>query len=288
MTKEFKKINIPSHPLNDGNSIPLLGLGVYKTTDEKDMHTAVDAAYRCGYRLFDTASVYGNEELLGNAIRDLDIPREKIFLTSKVWNNAQQLGDVSGAFQRTLDRLGTAYIDLYLIHWPVPGCTRQTWRELIRLKESGLARSIGVSNFSPAQLECLEQETGVVPVLNQIECHPLWRQRETVNYCQSHGIQVQAYAPLARGAYKDREILIKIGEKYGKTAAQTGLRWLIQRGISVIPKSVHPSRIVENADIFDFALTEPEMTAIDAMDEGLRTAHIPQDLVDTEWAVLTD
>ncbi|MGO5158958.1 MULTISPECIES: aldo/keto reductase [unclassified Bilifractor] len=288
MTKEFKKINIPSHPLNDGNSIPLLGLGVYKTTDEKDMHTAVDAAYRCGYRLFDTASVYGNEELLGNAIRDLDIPREKIFLTSKVWNNAQRLGDVSGAFQRTLDRLGTAYIDLYLIHWPVPGCTRQTWRELIRLKESGLARSIGVSNFSPAQLECLEQETGVVPVLNQIECHPLWRQRETVNYCQSHGIQVQAYAPLARGAYKDREILIKIGEKYGKTAAQTGLRWLIQRGISVIPKSVHPSRIVENADIFDFALTEPEMTAIDAMDEGLRTAHIPQDLVDTEWAVLTD
>lgn len=288
MTKEFKKINIPSHPLNDGNSIPLLGLGVYKTTDEKDMHTAVDAAYRCGYRLFDTASVYGNEELLGNAIRDLDIPRESIFLTSKVWNNAQRLGDVSGAFQRTLDRLGTDYIDLYLIHWPVPGCIRQTWKELIRLKESGLARSIGVSNFSPAQLECLERETGVVPVLNQIECHPLWRQGETVDYCQSHGIQVQAYAPLARGAYKDREILIQIGAKYGKTAAQTGLRWLIQRGISVIPKSVHPSRIAENADIFDFALTEPEMTAIDAMDEGLRTAHVPQDLADTEWAVLTD
>ncbi|MGI6056033.1 MAG: aldo/keto reductase [Bilifractor sp.] len=288
MNKAPDKIIIPSFALNDGNSIPSLGLGVYKTTDEKEMHTAVDAAYRCGCRLFDTASVYGNEELLGNAIRDLDIPREELFLTSKVWNNAQRLGDVSGAFRRTLDRLGTDYIDLYLIHWPVPGCIRQSWKELIRLKESGLARSIGVSNFAPAQLEALEKETGVIPALNQIECHPLWRQKETVDYCLSRGIQVQAYAPLARGAYNDREILRRIGSKYGKTAAQTGLRWLIQRGISAIPKSVHPSRIAENADIFDFSLTDAEMTAIDAMDEGLRTAHVPQDLADTDWAVLTD
>ncbi len=288
MNKVPDKIIIPSFTLNDGNSIPSLGLGVYKTTDEKEMHTAVDAAYRCGCRLFDTASVYGNEELLGNAIRDLDIPREELFLTSKVWNNAQRLGDVSGAFRRTLDRLGTDYVDLYLIHWPVPGCIRQSWKELIRLKESGLARSIGVSNFAPAQLEALEKETGVIPALNQIECHPLWRQKETVDYCLSRGIQVQAYAPLARGAYNDREILRRIGSKYGKTAAQTGLRWLIQRGISAIPKSVHPSRIAENADIFDFSLTDAEMTAIDAMDEGLRTAHVPQDLADTDWAVLTD
>jgi len=288
MNEEFNPITIPSLSLNDGNRIPVLGLGVYKTTEEKEMHTAVDAAYRCGYRLFDTASVYGNEEILGNAIRDLGIPRQDIFLTSKVWNNAQRLGDVPGAFHRTMNRLGTDYIDFYLIHWPVPGCIRQTWTELIRLKEAGLTRSIGVSNFTPAQLESLERETGVVPVLNQIECHPLWRQKETVDYCQSHGIQVQAYAPLARGAYMDREILRTIGARYGKTPSQVGLRWLIQRGISAIPKSVHPSRIAENAAIFDFSLTGPEMTAIDAMDECLRTAHVPEDLIDTEWAVLTD
>ncbi|MGN0362772.1 MAG: aldo/keto reductase [Bilifractor sp.] len=286
MSEEQKQSSIPSFRLNDGNLMPMLGLGVYKTTDADDMRTAVDAAFQCGYRLFDTASVYGNEDLLGNAIAELGIHRNEIFLTSKVWNNAQRLGDVAGAFERTLQRLRTDYVDLYLIHWPVPGCIRQSWKELIRLKESGAARSIGVSNFSPAQLDVLETETGIIPTVNQIECHPLWNQKETVSYCQMHGIQVQAYAPLARGAYMDREILIQIGKKYGKSAAQVGLRWLIQRKIGAIPKSVHPARIAENADIFDFTLTDAEMSAIHALDEGLRTAHVPQDLVDTDWATV--
>jgi len=286
LNEEQKQQNIPSVQLHDGNSMPLLGLGVYKTTDQDDMRTAVDAAYQCGYRLFDTASVYGNEDLLGNAVAELGIPRNEIFLTSKVWNNAQRLNDVTGAFERSLKRLRTDYVDLYLIHWPVPGCFRQSWKQLVRLKESGAARSIGVSNFSPAQIEVLESETGVIPAVNQIECHPLWNQEETVSYCQSHGIQVQAYAPLARGAYLDREILIQIGNKYGKSAAQVGLRWLMQRKIGAIPKSVHPARINENADIFDFSLTDAEMAAIHALDEGLRTAHVPQDLVDTDWATV--
>ena len=274
---------ILSITLNSGHSMPLAGLGVYKTTDAASMLQAVSAAVSAGCRLFDTASAYKNEDHLGNALSSCGIAREELFITTKLWNNAQRMGDISGAFERSLDRLKLDYVDLYLIHWPVPGCYPSSWKELEQIQKSGRAHSIGVSNFDIKHLEQLFQISGVIPAVNQIECHPLWNREPLVQYCQSRGIAVQAYAPLARGAYADREMLGTIGEKYGKTATQVGLRWLVQRGISVIPKSVHPDRISSNLDIFDFQLTDSEMKTIFTMDEQFRSSGIPEDLAGTDW-----
>ena len=270
---------IPNLLLNDDCALPLSGLGVYKITDFKDMKAAVQAALENGIRLFDTASFYKNEDLLGDALAESGVPRSELYLTTKIWNTAQRLGDIRGSVERSLDRLRTDYLDLYLIHWPVPGCFTQTWKKMEELKNEGLVRSIGVSNFSIRNLEALSLVSDVVPAVNQIECHPLNRQQELTDYCQSHGIAVQAYAPLARGSYCDRAILAQIGSHYEKTAAQVGLRWLVQRQISVIPKSTHPDRIRENAEIFDFALTEGEMSSIDLLDEGFHSASIPDDMI---------
>ena len=270
---------IPNLLLNDERALPLAGLGVYKITGERDMHTAVHAALESGIRLFDTASFYKNEDILGDALSDSGVPRSELYLTTKVWNTAQRLGDIRGSAERSLDRLRTDYLDLYLIHWPVPGCFPQTWKEMVKLKEEGLVRSIGVSNFTIRNLETLAMMSDIVPAVNQIECHLLNHQKELVHYCQQHGIIIQAYAPLARGIYNDRAILKQIGSHYGKTAAQVGLRWLVQQQISVIPKSVRPERIRENADIFDFNLTESEMASLDQLDENFRAASIPDDMI---------
>jgi diketogulonate reductase-like aldo/keto reductase len=269
---------IPSSVLGSGYEMPLLGLGLFKITDSQTMSSAISSALESGYRLFDTASAYGNEELLGNALAASGIPREELFITTKVWNNAQRLGDTVGAFRRSLKRLRLDYLDLYLIHWPVPGCSIRTWEEMIRLKESGLVRSIGVSNFESVHLEVLQKETGVLPDVNQIEYYPLWDRKSLADYCKNRGIAVQAYAPLARGAYLDRLPLVHLAKKYGKTTAQIGLRYLVQMGISAIPRSAHPDRIAENADIFDFELTEAETEMIRGLDEHLRVAGIPEDL----------
>ena len=272
---------IPNLLLNDERALPLAGLGVYKITAEKDMRTAVRAALDTGIRLFDTASFYKNEDILGDALASFGVPRSELYLTTKIWNTAQRLGDIRGSVERSLDRLRTDYLDLYLIHWPVPGCFPQTWKEMEKLKREGLVRSIGVSNFSVRNLEALAMTSDVLPAVNQIECHLLNRQEKLVNYCQQHGIAVQAYAPLARGIFTDRAILEQIGSHYEKTAAQVGLRWLVQRQISVIPKSVHPDRIRENADIFDFTLTDTEMDSLDQLDENYRAASIPEDMIGT-------
>ena len=270
---------IPNLLLNDERALPLAGLGVYKITSEKDMRTAVRTALDTGIRLFDTASFYKNEDILGDALADSGIPRSELYLTTKIWNTAQRLGDIRGSVERSLDRLRVDYLDLYLIHWPVPGCFPQTWKEMEKLRREGLVRSIGVSNFTIRNLEMLAMTSDVLPAVNQIECHLLNRQEKLVQYCQQHGIIVQAYAPLARGMFNDRAILAQIGSHYGKTAAQVGLRWLVQRQISVIPKSVHPDRIRENADIFDFTLTDTEMDSLDQLDENYRAASIPEDLI---------
>ncbi len=265
--------------LNDGRQMPLLGLGVYKAVGENEVEQAIADAADAGYRLIDTASVYKNEDGVGRGIKALTIPRDELFVTTKIWNTAQRIGDVEDSFNRSLERLGLDYVDLYLIHWPVPGCYADTWKALEKLQSQGRVKSIGVSNFHIHDLEILKKISDVVPAVNQIEFHPLFNQPELLSYCRDNKIAVQAYAPLARGAYLHSQLLLEIGRKYQKTTAQIGLRWAVQQGISVIPKSVHKERIQENAGIFDFSLTTEEMEAITAMDAHQRTAGIPEDMI---------
>lgn len=266
--------------LNTDREMPLLGLGVYKATGDGEAEKAIAAAANAGYRLIDTASAYKNEENVGRGILKCGIPRKDLFITTKIWNTAQRLGDIQGAFERSLERLKLDYVDLYLIHWPVPGCYLSTWKELEAIHESGRALSIGVSNFEIRHLEELFKVSGVIPAVNQIECHPLCYPKELIEYCQSKGIQVQAYAPLARGAYLDNDVLCVLGTKYGRTPAQIGLRWAVQKGISVIPKSVNPDRIASNGAIFDFAIEQEDMDILDTLNQNYHSSSIPEDLRD--------
>lgn len=269
--------------LNTNREMPLLGLGVYKATGENEAENAIISAVESGYRLIDTASVYKNEENVGRGIASCGIPRNELFITTKVWNTAQRLGDIQGAFERSLDRLKLDYVDLYLIHWPVPGCYLSTWKVLEEIQKSGRALSIGVSNFEIRHLEELEANSGIIPAVNQIECHPLCYPKELIDYCQDKRIQVQAYAPLARGAYLDNDVMCVLGTKYAHTPAQIGLRWATQKGISVIPKSVHPDRIRSNGNIFDFTIEQEDMDLIDTLNENFHSSHIPEDLRDISF-----
>ena len=248
--------------LNNDREMPLLGLGVYKTADN-EAETAINAAVDAGYRLIDTASAYKNEESVGKAIARCGVPRKDLFITSKIWNNAQRLGDVDGAFYRSLERLKLDYLDLYLIHWPVPGCYTGTWLEMAKLLETGRVLSIGVSNFQIHHLEELKKISGIVPAVNQIE----------------------SWGPFAEGR-KDmftNPVLTQIGEKYGKTAAQTALRFLLQSDVVVIPKSTHKDRMQQNFDLFDFTLTPEDMAAIEALDGGESLFFSHYDPKTVEW-----
>lgn len=267
--------------LNTDREMPLLGLGVYKLTEENEAESAIITAVKAGYRLLDTASVYKNEELVGKGIAKCGVSRKDLFVTTKIWNTAQRLGDVPGHFERSLDRLKTDYVDLCLIHWPVPGCYLNTWKIMESFLESGRARSIGVSNFQIHHLEELAKISDIVPAVNQIECHPLCYPKQLIEYCQEKGIQVQAYSPLARGAYLDNDVMCVIATKYGRTPAQIGLRWAIQKGISVIPKSAKAERIISNSKIFDFEIEQEDMDIIDTLNEDYHAASVPEDLRDT-------
>ena len=265
--------------INDGREMPLLGLGVYKATDNEELKQAISSAVSWGYRLIDTASFYKNEEGVGKGIQALNIPREDLFVTTKIWNTAQRIGDIEDSFNRSLERLALDYVDLYLIHWPVPGCFGNTWKAMERLQDQGKVKSIGVSNFSIQDLELLKTVSDVIPAVNQVEFHPLFNHPELKSYCEENGIALQAYAPLARGAYLKSPLMIEIGKSHQKSPAQVGLRWLVQQGIAVIPKSIHEERLAENSQIFDFVLSDEEMAAITAMDVQQRVAGVPEDMV---------
>lgn len=260
--------------LKNGVRMPWLGLGVWKVKNGAPVVNAVKFAIRTGYRSIDTAAIYGNEEGVGQAVRDSGVPREELFVTSKVWNADQGYDRTLRAFEESLARLGFDYLDLYLVHWPVKGLYKDTWRALETLYREGRVRAIGVSNFLIHHLEDLMGSCEITPMVNQIELHPRLAQPELVDFCKRHGIQPEAWSPLMQGRLDD-PTLREIGARYGKSPAQVVLRWHVQRGVIVIPKSVRPERIRENADIFDFALDEEDMRRIDAMDRGERIGPYP-------------
>jgi Aldo/keto reductase family. len=257
--------------------MPYFGLGTYKIPDGEPVIKAVESALETGYRLIDTAAFYENEEGVGKAIRESGIKREEIFVTTKVWNTDQGYDSTLKAFEKSLKKLGLDYVDLYLVHWPVTGKYLETWRALRKLHENGVVKTIGVSNFHPQHLKRLMDEYGDIPAVNQVELHPYLNQEKLRAYCRDKGIQVQAWSPLAKGRLLNEPVLHQIGEKYGKTPAQVVLRWHLQHGIAIIPKSANPSRIQENADIFNFELTPEEMARIDGLNRNMRTGKNPDD-----------
>ncbi|MFG6116368.1 aldo/keto reductase [Halobacillus sp. MO56] len=248
--------------------MPWLGLGVYKMEDGQEVVDSVKSALELGYRHIDTASFYKNEEGVGQAIKESDVPREEIFVTTKVWNDEQGYEETLEAFDRSLNKLGLEYLDLYLIHWPVPGKFTDTWKALEKLYKDGKVKAIGVSNFLPHHLEDVMKDAEETPIVNQIELHPELHQQQTREFCEANDIQVVAWSPLARGKYLDAPVLKELAEKYDKTPAQIILRWDYQSGIVTIPKSVKKERQQENADIFDFELTDEEIKRIDELDLG--------------------
>ena len=261
--------------LNNGVKMPQLGLGVYKAQEGKEAESAISHAIKTGYRSIDTAAVYQNEESVGKAVRESGIPREDLFITTKVWNSDQGYDSTLQAFETSLTKLGLDYVDLYLVHWPVPGKYKETYKALEKLYKDGRVRVIGVSNFQPHHLDDLLADAEIVPAVNQVELHPLLSQQPLREYCSSKGIYVEAWSPLARGGFFDDPVLQEIAAKYGKSPAQVILRWDIQHNIITIPKSVTPSRIEENMQIFDFELTPDEMAMIDAMNKDERTGADP-------------
>jgi 2,5-diketo-D-gluconate reductase A len=268
---------VPDLDLNDGTKAPQLGFGVFQIPDAETA-TAVASALASGYRSIDTAAIYKNEAGVRLGVERSGIAREDIYLTTKLWNAEQGFDTTLRAFDVSAKKLGTDYVDLYLIHWPVPKQDRyvDTWKAFIRLREEGRIRSIGVSNFQPDHLESIVKETGVVPAVNQIELHPYFSQRDVVAADAKHAIVTEAWGPLGQGGdlLKDA-VLARIGKAHGKSPAQVVLRWHVQHGHMVIPKSVTPERIAANIDVFDFALSPDDMKAIDALNDGSRMGPHP-------------
>ncbi|MCM3280125.1 aldo/keto reductase [Exiguobacterium sp. MER 193] len=267
--------------LNNGVKMPMLGLGVYKVEDGAVTVNTVKTALNADYRLIDTAAIYQNEESVGQTLREAGIPREDVFVTTKLWNEFHGFDEALQAFQDSLDRLGLEYVDLFLIHWPMPrfGKFVETYKALEQLYEEGRVRAIGVSNFEIEHLEQIIQSCSIVPAVNQVEIHPYLSQKELIAFCKRYDIQIQAWSPLMKGreALED-ETIVKIANAHGKSPAQVILRWHLQNGVAVIPKSVTPSRIKENIQVFDFTLTKEEMAAIDALNRDERTGSDPKEM----------
>jgi 2,5-diketo-D-gluconate reductase A len=269
---------VPDILLNNGKSIPQFGFGVFQVKPA-DTVEAVSAALRAGYRHIDTAEGYGNEKEVGEAIRKSGLDRTDVFVTSKLGNGSHRPDDARQAFEGSLDALGFEYIDLFLIHWPLPtrydGDYVSTWKTLEEFYRDGRARSIGVSNFQPHHLRRLHGEAEIPPAVDQIECHPYLTQPEVRGFCAEHQIAIEAWSPIARGRVLSDPTIVSIASRAGKTPAQVVLRWHIERGDIVFPKSVTPARITENIDIFDFELAGEDVEAITALNKNERTGPDP-------------
>ncbi len=269
-----------SWKLSNGTEIPCLGLGVYKAKNGSEVKNAVKTALDMDYRLIDTATFYGNEEGVGEAIRESGIPREEIFVTTKLWIDDMLNDNTEKAFSESLERLGLDYIDLYLIHWPVPEKYLKSWKVLQKIYESGKVKAIGVSNCLQHHLESLKKLGGISPMLVQNEFHPRLVQKDLIDYCHRNEIVYQAWSPLMRGEILSNETIQKIAIRHRKTAAQVVIRWDLQMGVATIPKSVHRDRIEENAEVFDFELTEEEVAKISSLDRDERTGAHPDEFMD--------
>ncbi|MFD2416973.1 aldo/keto reductase [Amycolatopsis pigmentata] len=269
-------VTVPGIALNNGATIPQLGFGVFQVPED-DTAAVVGHALDAGYRSIDTAAAYQNETGVGEALRDTGVPREDLFVTTKLWNSDQGYDSTMRAFDASVAKLGLDYLDLYLIHWPLPVRDRyvDTWRAFEKLYADGRVRAIGVSNFRIEHLRRLFDETSVVPAVNQVELHPGLQQAELRAFHAEHGIVTEAWSPLARGGTLDDPALTGLASKYGKTPAQIVLRWHLELGNVVIPKSVTPSRIRENIDVFDFELAEDDLAVIAELDKGARTGPDP-------------
>lgn len=265
--------------LSSGGQIPILGFGTWKMKPDGEVQGAVRTALETGYRHLDTAAAYENEDGVGEGIRDSGIPREDIFLTTKVFNDEIRCGRdaVLKAAEDSLRLLGTDYLDLYLLHWPIAGKDLEAWQVLEQLLRDGVVRSIGVCNYMTEQLEAFLREVDIPPSVNQVEYHPLLTQPELLEFNRRHGIVQEAWSPIMQGGADHVPVLCEIGARYGKSASQVVLRWDIQQGVVTIPKSVNPERIRENADIFDFELSPEDMTAISALNAGKRLGADPLD-----------
>ncbi len=268
---------VPNIRLNNGVQIPQFGFGVFQIEPSRTAE-AVRMAFDAGYRHIDTAQGYGNEEGVGQAVRESGLPREEVFVTTKLINNRHGHDEAIAALDESLQKLGLDYVDLYLIHWPRPHADRyvETWRAFEKILSDGKARSIGVSNFQVPHLERLAAETGTVPAVNQIELHPLLQQSQLRDYHREHGIATEAWSPIGKGGDLLRdERLVSLGDKYGRSPAQIVLRWQIQLDNIVFPKSVTPSRVRENIDVFDFELSDDDMATIGELDAGTRLGPDP-------------
>ena len=261
--------------LNNGVQMPWVGLGVFLSGEGQETESAVRWALELGYRHIDTAAVYKNEKDVGKALKSSGVPREQVFVTTKVWNADQGFESTLKAFDASRRLLGLDTLDLYLVHWPVKGKYKETWRAMEKLYAQGKARAIGVSNFLVHHLEDLLAGAAVVPAVNQVEFHPFLLQRDLLEFGRAHGIRHEAWSPLTRGKMLSHPVIGELARKHGRTNAQVLLRWHLQREVVAIPKSVHRERIEENSKVFDFQLSPEDMAALDALDNGTRIGPDP-------------
>ncbi|MGV2942455.1 aldo/keto reductase [Mesobacillus sp. LC4] len=261
--------------LHNGVKMPWFGLGVFKVQEGTEVVESVKAALKNGYKSIDTAAVYGNEEGVGQAIKEAGVSREELFITTKVWNADQGYETTLQAFETSMDKLGLDYLDLYLIHWPVAGKYKETWKALEKLYKDGKVRSIGVSNFHVHHLKDLMADAEIKPMVNQVEYHPHLAQTELLQFCKAEGIQMEAWSPLKQGELLSEPTIVEIAEKYEKSPAQVILRWDLQNEVVTIPKSIKEHRIIQNADIFDFELTAEDMDVLNGLNKDERVGPDP-------------